>query len=138
MVFHFQQVFKSSQYGISFLGGFQVILVWYFISRRFSSLLSMVFHFQEVFKSSQYGSSFLRGLSSSNLIKKRYKIKARILITYVQASKGNVSQCYYSLPEFQEWKDGTENWHTYKIKYYKGFYFKLAYLQHKILQRFLF
>jgi DNA topoisomerase-2 len=38
----------------------------------------------------------------------------------VKASKGNMSQCYYSLPEFQEWKDETENWHTYKIKYYKG------------------
>lgn len=24
------------------------------------------------------------------------------------------------MPEFSEWKAATENWHTYKIKYYKG------------------
>ena len=24
------------------------------------------------------------------------------------------------MPEFQEWKQETENWHTWKTKYYKG------------------
>jgi len=24
------------------------------------------------------------------------------------------------LPEFEEWKAATDNWHTWKIKYYKG------------------
>ena len=39
----------------------------------------------------------------------------------VKVSKGNnQAQCFYSLPEFQEWKDATDNWHTWKIKYYKG------------------
>ena len=38
----------------------------------------------------------------------------------LQATKGNHSQCFYSLPEFQEWKDATENFHTWKVKYYKG------------------
>jgi len=38
----------------------------------------------------------------------------------VKVTKGNNSQCFYSLPEFQEWKDETENWVTWKIKYYKG------------------
>jgi len=38
----------------------------------------------------------------------------------VKASKGGNSQCFYSLPEFTEWKEATDNWHTYKIKYYKG------------------
>jgi DNA topoisomerase-2 len=27
---------------------------------------------------------------------------------------------FYSLPEFSEWKNETDNWHTYRIKYYKG------------------
>jgi len=38
----------------------------------------------------------------------------------VKASKGNDIHSFFSLPEFQEWKSSTENWHTYKIKYYKG------------------
>ena len=38
----------------------------------------------------------------------------------VKVSKGNQALCFYSLPEFQEWKDETDNWHTWKIKYYKG------------------
>jgi len=38
----------------------------------------------------------------------------------VKVSKGNQAVCFYSLPEFVEWKDATENWATWKIKYYKG------------------
>merc|ERR1719414_1589562 len=38
----------------------------------------------------------------------------------VKVTKGNQQQCFYSLPEFQEWKEATDNWHTWKIKYYKG------------------
>ncbi|XP_076055867.1 DNA topoisomerase 2 isoform X2 [Oratosquilla oratoria] len=38
----------------------------------------------------------------------------------VKASKGNESHSFYSLPEFEEWKREKDNWHTYKIKYYKG------------------
>merc|ERR1719193_1696469 len=38
----------------------------------------------------------------------------------VKVTKGNQSLCFYSLPEFVEWKDATENWATWKIKYYKG------------------
>ena len=30
------------------------------------------------------------------------------------------SHSFFSLPEFYEWKNATDNWHTYKIKYYKG------------------
>ena len=41
----------------------------------------------------------------------------------VKVTKGNQQTCFYSLPEFQEWKDATDNWHTWKIKYYKGIYF---------------
>merc|ERR1719228_1175146 len=38
----------------------------------------------------------------------------------VKITKGNNSQCFYSLPEFQEWKDATDNFATWKIEYYKG------------------
>lgn len=38
----------------------------------------------------------------------------------VKVTKGNNSQCFYSLPEFQEWKEENDNWATYKVKYYKG------------------
>ncbi|XP_074640102.1 DNA topoisomerase 2-alpha-like isoform X2 [Tubulanus polymorphus] len=38
----------------------------------------------------------------------------------VKASKGREERSFYSLPEFEEWKDETDNWFSYKIKYYKG------------------
>ncbi|XP_049810564.1 DNA topoisomerase 2-alpha-like isoform X1 [Schistocerca nitens] len=38
----------------------------------------------------------------------------------VKASKGSQEFSFYSLPEFEEWKASRDNWHTYKIKYYKG------------------
>lgn len=41
----------------------------------------------------------------------------------IKASKGKEEISFYSLPEFEEWKKEKDNWHTFKIKYYKGFYF---------------
>ena len=38
----------------------------------------------------------------------------------VKATKGNNSISFFSLPEFYEWKAETDNWNTFKIKYYKG------------------
>uniref|UniRef100_A0A1B6ECC9 DNA topoisomerase 2 n=1 Tax=Clastoptera arizonana TaxID=38151 RepID=A0A1B6ECC9_9HEMI len=38
----------------------------------------------------------------------------------VKASKNKEVFSFFSLPEFEEWKRNKENWHTYKIKYYKG------------------
>ena len=38
----------------------------------------------------------------------------------VKVKKGNQSQCFYSLPEFQEWKEETPNWAKWTVKYYKG------------------
>ncbi|KAI6238589.1 DNA topoisomerase 2 [Aphelenchoides fujianensis] len=38
----------------------------------------------------------------------------------VKASKGNTVYPFYSLPEYAEWRMATENWKTFKIKYYKG------------------
>lgn len=41
----------------------------------------------------------------------------------VKATKKNEELSFYSLPEFEEWKNDTPNHNTYNIKYYKGFYF---------------
>ncbi|XP_029170014.1 DNA topoisomerase 2 isoform X2 [Nylanderia fulva] len=38
----------------------------------------------------------------------------------VKATKGSQVLSFFSLPEFEAWKKETENFHTYKIKYYKG------------------
>ncbi|XP_043274245.1 DNA topoisomerase 2 isoform X2 [Venturia canescens] len=38
----------------------------------------------------------------------------------VKATKGNHVLSFFSLPEFEMWKKETENFHTYRIKYYKG------------------
>ncbi|XP_014666193.1 PREDICTED: DNA topoisomerase 2-alpha-like [Priapulus caudatus] len=38
----------------------------------------------------------------------------------VKVSKGKQEFPFFSLPEFDEWKLVTENWHTWKVKYYKG------------------
>ena len=38
----------------------------------------------------------------------------------VKVTKGNRSQCFYSLPEFTEWKEENDNWATWKVKKYKG------------------
>ena len=38
----------------------------------------------------------------------------------VKVTKGERSLCFYSLPEFTEWKAETTNWNTWKVKYYKG------------------
>ena len=41
---------------------------------------------------------------------------------FIQVTKNKKEQSFYSLPEFEEWKASTDNWHTYKIKYYKGIF----------------
>lgn len=38
----------------------------------------------------------------------------------VKAVKKNQEFSFYSIPEFEEWKNETENHHTFNIKYYKG------------------
>lgn len=38
----------------------------------------------------------------------------------VKATKRNEELSFYSLPEFEEWKNETPNHNTYNIKYYKG------------------
>ncbi|KJH51305.1 DNA gyrase/topoisomerase IV, A subunit [Dictyocaulus viviparus] len=38
----------------------------------------------------------------------------------VKATKGKEERSFFSIPEYNEWRNSTENWKTYKIKYYKG------------------
>ncbi|CAJ0604912.1 unnamed protein product [Cylicocyclus nassatus] len=38
----------------------------------------------------------------------------------VKASKGKEELSFFSIPEYNEWRNNTENWKTFKIKYYKG------------------
>ena len=38
----------------------------------------------------------------------------------VKVTKGDRNYAFFSQPEFEEWKNNTENWHTWKVKYYKG------------------
>lgn len=35
----------------------------------------------------------------------------------VKVSKGNQERSFYSMPEFEEWQNKTDNWMTWKIKY---------------------
>ena len=37
-----------------------------------------------------------------------------------QVSKGKEEIAFYSIPEFEEWKESTPNAKSWKIKYYKG------------------
>ncbi|GMT15036.1 hypothetical protein PFISCL1PPCAC_6333, partial [Pristionchus fissidentatus] len=38
----------------------------------------------------------------------------------VKATKGREEISFFSIPEYNEWRNNTDNWKTYKIKYYKG------------------
>lgn len=50
----------------------------------------------------------------------RMKFLEEFITPIVKASKKNESLSFYSLPEFEEWKNATANSHTYHVKYYKG------------------
>lgn len=38
----------------------------------------------------------------------------------VKVSKSGQEKSFFSLPEYEEWKMNTDNWNTWKVKYYKG------------------
>ncbi|XP_033100510.1 DNA topoisomerase 2-alpha-like isoform X2 [Anneissia japonica] len=50
----------------------------------------------------------------------RYRFVEEFITPIVKATKANDKKSFFSLPEFEQWKSETENWKTYKIKYYKG------------------
>lgn len=49
-----------------------------------------------------------------------------ILIHYLlihfqtKVSKGKEEKAFYSIPEYEEWKNSTDNAKSWKVKYYKG------------------
>jgi len=50
----------------------------------------------------------------------KHNFLEQFITPIVKVSKGKNEKSFYSIPEFEEWKSNTENWHTYKVKYYKG------------------
>ncbi|KAK0396121.1 hypothetical protein QR680_001575 [Steinernema hermaphroditum] len=38
----------------------------------------------------------------------------------IKATKGKEELSFFSIPEYVEWRQNNDNWHTYRIKYYKG------------------
>ncbi|CAJ0586787.1 unnamed protein product, partial [Mesorhabditis spiculigera] len=38
----------------------------------------------------------------------------------VKATKGKEEISFFSMPEYSEWRNNTDNWKTWRIKYYKG------------------
>ncbi|XP_071112129.1 DNA topoisomerase 2-alpha-like isoform X2 [Haliotis cracherodii] len=53
-----------------------------------------------------------------NLLK--FNVIEEFITPLVKVTKSKQEKSFYSLPEFEEWKKETDNWHTWKIKYYKG------------------
>ncbi|ESN96010.1 hypothetical protein HELRODRAFT_68444 [Helobdella robusta] len=50
----------------------------------------------------------------------QHKFLEEFITPIVKVTKNKQEKSFYSLPEFEEWKAATENWHTWRIKYYKG------------------
>ena len=56
---------------------------------------------------------FWPGLLKKNFVE-------QFITPIVKVTKGKEVQSFFSLPEFDEWRNNTPNWKTYSIKYYKG------------------
>lgn len=67
----------------------------------------------------------------------RHNIVEEFITPIVKVFKGKHELPFYSLPEFEEWQKSTPNWHTWRVKYYKGlfskFLFLLLYMMHCIV-----
>ncbi len=44
----------------------------------------------------------------------------KVTKTTKAADRKPAEKSFYSLPEFNEWQRGTPDWHTWRVKYYKG------------------
>jgi DNA topoisomerase-2 len=40
----------------------------------------------------------------------------------VKVTKGNVTHAFYTIPEYEAWKESTANVKSWRIKYYKGMF----------------
>ncbi|VDN98819.1 unnamed protein product [Rodentolepis nana] len=50
----------------------------------------------------------------------RHNFLEQFITPIVKAFKGKQELSFYSIPEFEEWQKATPNWHTFRVKYYKG------------------
>ncbi|KAM6312297.1 DNA topoisomerase 2-alpha [Podargus strigoides] len=50
----------------------------------------------------------------------RHNFLEEFITPIIKASKNKDEIAFYSIPEFEEWKSSTQNYNSWKIKYYKG------------------
>ncbi|XP_061873943.1 DNA topoisomerase 2-alpha isoform X2 [Colius striatus] len=50
----------------------------------------------------------------------RHNFLEEFITPIIKVSKNKEEVAFYSIPEFEEWKNSTQNYNTWKIKYYKG------------------
>ncbi|XP_073539488.1 DNA topoisomerase 2-alpha [Phyllobates terribilis] len=50
----------------------------------------------------------------------RHRFLEEFITPIIKVSKNKQELAFYSIPEFEEWKNGNESHKTWKIKYYKG------------------
>ncbi|OXB63678.1 hypothetical protein ASZ78_008993 [Callipepla squamata] len=50
----------------------------------------------------------------------RHNFLEEFITPIIKASKNKDEIAFYSIPEFEEWKNSTQNYNSWKIKYYKG------------------
>ncbi|XP_009700105.1 PREDICTED: DNA topoisomerase 2-alpha, partial [Cariama cristata] len=50
----------------------------------------------------------------------RHNFLEEFITPIIKASKSKEEIAFYSIPEFEEWKSSTQNYNSWKIKYYKG------------------
>jgi len=55
-----------------------------------------------------------------SLLKRNFVEEFITPIVKVTSKGGKDVRCFYSIPEYAEWRATTPNWKTWKIKYYKG------------------
>jgi len=56
----------------------------------------------------------------------RRKFLMQFITPLLKVSKGQQTVSFFTDNDFQQWKEKTENWHTWKVKYYKGLGTSLA------------
>ncbi|XP_042643154.1 DNA topoisomerase 2-alpha [Tyto alba] len=50
----------------------------------------------------------------------RHNFLEEFITPIIKVSKNKEEIAFYSIPEFEEWKNSTQNYNSWKIKYYKG------------------
>lgn len=50
----------------------------------------------------------------------KHNLVEEFITPIVKVTKNKQEKSFYSIPEFEEWQRNTEQWHTWKVKYYKG------------------